>query len=76
MSFYVVEVAHGDPKIAGKAVYEYATLDEAVATWHQKMGTAMKSEFYTETLLMVVGFDGAVYKSEYYVRPQEPSPEV
>lgn len=76
MSYYVLQVSHGDPKVAGKSVYEYSTLDEAVATWHQKMGTAMKSELYTDSLLMVVGFDGAVHKSEYYVRPQAPSPEV
>ena len=37
MKFYVIEIAEGDSKIAGKGTYEYNTLDEAVATFHSKM---------------------------------------
>lgn len=65
--FYVLEVAHGDSKIEGKAVYEYATLNEAVAVFHSKLGTAMKSDLYTDSLVMVIGADGAVYRSEKYI---------
>lgn len=65
--FYVLEVAHGDSKIEGKGVYELATLNEAVALFHSKLGIAMKSDLYTDSLVMVIGADGAVYRSEKYI---------
>lgn len=71
MKFYVIEIAEGDSKIAGKGTYEYNTLDEAVATFHSKMGTAMKSELYTSELLMVINSDGGVHRTEKFVRNTE-----
>lgn len=65
--FYVLEVAHGDSKIEGKGVYERPTLNEAVALFHSKLGIAMKSDLYTDELVMVIGADGAVYRSEKYI---------
>ena len=44
--FYVVEISTGDAQIAGKAVYQYNTLDEAVGTFHSKLGSAMKSALF------------------------------
>lgn len=71
--FYVLEVSHGDSKIEGKAVYEYGTLNEAVGSFHQKLGSAMRSDLYTDELVMVIGADGAVYRSEKYIAtPVEP----
>ena len=67
--FYVVEITTGDSKIAGKAVYEYATETEAIATFHSKLGTAMKSELYDCSLVMVIDSNGAVYRSEKYTKP-------
>lgn len=73
--FYVLEIANGDSKIKGKGVYELATLNEAVALFHSKLGIAMKSELYTDELVMVIGADGAVYRSEKYIAtPVEPTP--
>lgn len=66
--YYVIEITKGDAKIAGKGVYEYQTLDEAIGAWHAKLGTAMKSDLYASDLCMVVGNDGAVYRSEQYVK--------
>lgn len=66
--YYVIEISKGDAKIAGKGVYEYQTLDEAIGAWHAKLGTAMKSDLYTYDLCMVVGDDGAMYRSEQYVK--------
>lgn len=66
--YYVIEIAKGDAKIAGKGVYEYQTLDEAIGAWHAKLETAMKSDLYASDLCMVVGNDGAVYRSEQYVK--------
>lgn len=67
--FYVIEIATGDSKIAGKGIYGYATETEAVATFHSKMGTAMKSELYTSELLLVIDENGNVLKRERFVRP-------
>ena len=73
--FYVLQVSTGESAIAGSAVYRYNTLDEAVATFHSKMGTAMKSLMYATELLMVVDDNGAVYRTEKFTRPA-PEPEV
>lgn len=68
MKYYVIEIATGDAKIQGKGIYEYATENEAVASFHSKLGTAMKSELYTSELIMVVDSDGKVLKREKYNR--------
>lgn len=67
--FYLIEITTGDSKVEGKAVYEYVTETEAVATFHSKMGSAMKSELYTSELLLVVDENGIVLKRERFVRP-------
>ncbi len=67
MKYYVIEISEGDQKIEGKAIYEYATLNEAVANFHSKLGSAMKSALYTSELVMVVNSDGGIHKSEKYV---------
>lgn len=36
MKYYVIEIATGDSKIAGKAIYEYATKNEALASYLNK----------------------------------------
>ena len=65
--YYVIEIAEGDKKIAGKGIYEYATENEAIATFHKKLGTAMGSELFTSDLVMVIDDNGAVLKVEKYV---------
>lgn len=66
MKFYVIEIAEGDAKIKGKAVYEYATKNEAIASFHKKLGVAMNSELYTSDLVMVIDSDGFMYALEKY----------
>lgn len=68
MKYYVIEIATGDEKIKGKGIYEYATETEAVASFHSKLGTAMKSAMYESELIMVVDSDGKVIKREKYAR--------
>ena len=68
MKYYVIEVSEGDSKIEGKGMYEYATLTEAVANFHAKLGTAMKSDLYTSELVMVINSEGGVHKSEKFER--------
>ena len=68
--FYVIEISTGDAKIAGKAIYQYNTIDEAVATFHSKLGTAMKSDLYATELIMVMDDEGAVLRVEKYIKPE------
>lgn len=67
--YYVLEITTGDSKVAGKSVYQYATADEAVATFHSKLGNAMKSDLYDTELVMVIADDGTVYRQERFVKP-------
>lgn len=69
--FYLIEIATGDSKVAGNAVYQYETEQMAVATFHQKMGTAMKSALYDSELLMVIDENGTVIKREQFLKPVE-----
>ena len=73
--YYVIEIVKGDAKVAGKGVYEYPTLEEAVGAWHAKLGTAMKSDLYESDMCMAIGAEGEVYRSEYYTKPVAPEAE-
>lgn len=75
MKFYLIEISEGNQSIAGKAVYEYATLNEAVANFHSKLGAAMKSNLFTSELVMVINSDGGIHKSEKYVAEVAPVAE-
>lgn len=66
-NFFVIEIATGDAKIAGKGIYAYETEKDAVASFHAKLGTAMKSALYTSDLVMVIDADGKVIKREKYM---------
>lgn len=67
--FYLVEIADGDSKIKGKGMYDYATENEAIANYHAKIATAMKSELYTEQTLVVLNLDGKTLARNHYVAP-------
>lgn len=68
--FYLIEIVnYNDGTPVSKGVYEYATREEAVANYHQKMGGAMKNTTYASELLIVTSNTGAVIVSDYYVRP-------
>lgn len=71
MKYYVIEIATGDSKIEGKGIYEYPTLNEALAAYHSKMGIAMKSDLYKSDLIMVVNSAGGVHVSDSYVAAGE-----
>lgn len=66
--YYVIEISTGDAQVAGKAVYQYDTLDAAVATFHSKLGSAMKSALFESELLMVMDAEGAVLRVEKYTK--------
>lgn len=72
MKFYLIEVATGDAKITGKAVYEYDTEREAEASFHQKLATAMKSDLYDSVLLRVINSENGIYPNleKKYINPE------
>lgn len=67
MKYYLIEIAEGDLKIAGKAIYEYKTRNEAIANFHAKLANAMKSDLYTSEQVMVINSANGVEMSEKYV---------
>ena len=67
--FYVIEISKGDPKIEGKAIYQYDTIEAAAGAFHSKLGAAMKSNLYETELVLVIGADGEVMRSEKYTKP-------
>ncbi len=68
--FYVLEVTTTDK--VSKAVYEYATLNEAKANFHSKLGSQMKSSYCNAELVMVIDDYGAGYAIERYTKAPEP----
>jgi hypothetical protein len=65
---YVFEIAEGDAKISGAAVAKFETENEAVASFHSRLSTAMKSELYTGDMCMVITEEGAVLRREKFTR--------
>jgi hypothetical protein len=71
--YYVIEISKTkDKETESKAIYSYPTHDEAIATFHTKMGSAMKNENYLMELCQVIDDRGAVQDTEYWERQVEP----
>lgn len=68
MKYFLIEIAEGDTKIKGKGMYEFNTRNEAIASFHSKMGVAMKSELYTREQLLVIDDGNSIIKSEIFIR--------
>lgn len=66
-NYFLIEIAEGDKTVRGYSVYGYETEKEAVATFHQKLGNAMKSTLFESDLLIITDADGKVVKREKYV---------
>lgn len=69
MKYFLIEISEGDSKIAGKGMYEFTTRTEAIASYHSKLGVAMKSELYTREQIMVINSVNGVEVSEVFERP-------
>lgn len=67
--YFVIEITT-KADTTTKGVYEYATENEAIASFHSKMGGAMKNKDYLAELLMVIDDNGAVLKVEKYTAEQ------
>lgn len=77
--FYVLEIttteqADGTAKTE-KGVYSYDTQEKAVANFHKKMGSWSDKDETLSELCLVIGDDGAVYRSEKYNKPTETETE-
>lgn len=76
MKYYVIEIAEGDAKIKGKAIYEYESKDKALASYHKKLGTAMDSDLYTESLVIAVDSTGLILALEKYTAEKPTEEEI
>lgn len=66
--YYLIEITTKADKTE-KGVYNYETLNEAVANFHSKLGGAMKNDTYLAEMLMVIDARGAVQTSDFYAKP-------
>lgn len=75
--FYVMEISrYVDGSPTSKGIYTYDNEIDAMATFHSKLGGAMKNSNYAFELVHVVNDYGVVIASEYFERPvPEPEPE-
>lgn len=64
--FYLIEIATGDAKITARSIFTYDNEKDAIANFHARLGTAMKSDLYTTDLCMVIDENGSVIKREKY----------
>lgn len=70
--YYVIEVTkYADGTADSKAIYAYDSETEAVATFHQRMGGAMKNTNYAFELVQVINDYGVVIESKYFERKTE-----
>lgn len=71
MQYQVIEIAEGDARVAGSAIYKPTIKKAAIAQFHKKLGTAMNSDLYTRDLVMVIDRNGRVVKREVYDAAEE-----
>lgn len=68
MKYYLILISEGDPKIKGKAIYEYEDRLSALADFHSKLGVAMKSELYTNCQLLMLNSDNGIEAQDVFIR--------
>lgn len=68
MKYYVVEIAKGDSKIEGPSISTHDTKNAAIASFHSKLGTAMKSELFNGDLVIVFDELGNLIDRECYIK--------
>lgn len=57
--YYLIEITTKADKVE-KGIYSYNSRTEAEATFHQKIGGAMKNKDYLEEMVMLIDAVGAV----------------
>lgn len=76
MKYYVIELSTEDSGKTVPGTYPYDTLDDALASYHNKMGGVMKNKTYAAELIMVINSDGGVHVTDKWIRPVEPKEPV
>lgn len=67
--FVFLEVEQEDPAKNTKSIYEYATADEAIASFHKNLGAQMNKDGVTHVLCMAINSNGGIYKNEAWNAP-------
>lgn len=52
-----------------KSVYEFNEINQAIASFHTSLGSAMKDHEIKEALCVAVTSDGSIFANEHYVAP-------
>lgn len=73
--FYLNQITTDKDGVTAKALFDYATQDEAVLVLHQVLASAMANQDVIHALCMIFNEAGTVLKSECWDRPIEPEPE-
>lgn len=71
MKYFVIDIETAlDGKIS-PAIYTYSNEDEAVASYHSRMGSAMRNANVSEVLITVLDNTGNQHAQSYWKRPTE-----
>ena len=74
--FYLIEITtYNNSTPVAKGVYNYNTLDEALASFFGKLRGAIINETYATELCIIIDGRGSVKRYEYWERPIEISNE-
>lgn len=68
--YYLIEITTKADKVE-KGIYSYNNRTDAVATFHQKIGGAMKNKDCLEEMVMLITATGGMEMHEYYKKPEE-----
>lgn len=68
--YYLLDIETYLDAPISKAVYQYKDKNEAVASFHSRIGAAMKNEKCTSVLCKVMSETGVEIKSEFWARPE------
>lgn len=61
-------VTYLDGTASKKSIYTYASIDEAIASYHSEMGKYMKAENVDKIRIIIVDENG-IYKEDWWARP-------
>lgn len=66
MEIFLIEIqSYNDGTKTSKAIYTYASLNEAISSYHSKMGAAMKLKNLKREVIIVLDEDG-IYKHDTF----------
>lgn len=69
--YYLIDIeTYNNGTADSKAIYAYASESEAVASFHSRIGSAMKNATCRSVLCKVISETGTEVKSEFWARPE------